>query len=83
VLWSYLSIASWSLGILAGPEAGSLTLFEYVVKIWHTLNVCPGHILVLPKDRFNFTAEFVQHIRVSYKKTASELVLATTLIIDM
>lgn len=48
-----------------------LTFFDDIVKIGHSLNICPGNIFVLSEDGPSLATEFLEHMRVSYKKAAS------------
>ena len=48
-----------------------LTFFDDVLEIRHALNVCPGDVLVLTEDGLDFGTEFLEHVRISYKKTAA------------
>ena len=50
---------------------GLLTLFDDLVEIGHSLDICPGNIFVLSEDGPNLAAEFLEHVRVSHKKPAS------------
>lgn len=45
------------------------TLFENVLKVWHTLNVGSRDISLLSKDGVDLTAEFLQGAWISHKKT--------------
>ncbi len=48
-----------------------LTFFKDMLKVRHALNICTGDIFVLPKNRLDFGAKFLEHRRVSHKKTAT------------
>lgn len=56
-----------------------LTFFDDMLKVGHALNVRPGNIFVLAKDRIDFAAEFLEHMWVSHKKAATVPFLAANL----
>lgn len=66
------SFLAWYEFIL--PER--LTFFNDVLKVRHALNIRSGNIFVLPKDGPNLGTELLQHMWISYKKTAMFSVLA-------
>lgn len=60
---------------MAWRRTESLTFFQYVLKVRHTLNICSGNVLVLTTDGLDLTAEFPEHIRISHEKAAVERTL--------
>jgi len=51
-------------------DIASLTFFENVLKIGHTLNICSSDVFVLSKNEVDLMTKFLKHDGISHKKTA-------------
>lgn len=59
-------------------DIASLTFFENVLEVGHALNICSSDIFVLSENGVDLTAEFLEHVGVSYKKSAAQQAFSET-----